>query len=83
MLQSFVDWLAGMVLPMNAGIIAWPARVLLGFMLQVSSLLSKVPHALAKAGIGAVIMVAMYGMVVVICAMLYKKTPQSVTMTLD
>jgi competence protein ComEC len=44
MLLSLVAGLAGMLLPAFAGWFAWPAQVLLTYMLDVAGLLSRIPH---------------------------------------
>ena len=44
MLLSLVAGLAGMLVPLVAGWFAWPAQLLLTYMLDVTMLLSRVPH---------------------------------------
>jgi competence protein ComEC len=51
MLLCLVAGLAGMLLPVMAGWFAWPARLLLTYMLDAANLLSRVPHAFAE-GVG-------------------------------
>ncbi|HSX17415.1 MAG TPA: ComEC/Rec2 family competence protein [Patescibacteria group bacterium] len=45
MLLCTVAGLAGMLLPSAAGWVAWPARLVLRYMLDAASLISRVPHA--------------------------------------
>lgn len=73
MLLSLIAGLAGMFWPFASGIFAYPARILLGFMLQVSSLLAKTPHALAQAKIGSVIMIAMYLLIIFLVLIIRQK----------
>jgi competence protein ComEC len=44
MLLGLIAGLAGMLLPAVAGWFAWPANVLLSYMLDVAHLLSRIPH---------------------------------------
>jgi competence protein ComEC len=44
MLLSLVAGLAGMLVPAVAGWFAWPALLLLTYMLDIATLLSKIPH---------------------------------------
>jgi competence protein ComEC len=81
MLFSLLAGVAGMIMPALAGIVAWPARVLLDFILSVTSLLSRVPHALEKMSINLATLIVAYCLVVVIVAALRHKTSQSVTIT--
>lgn len=74
MLLSLLAGLAGMITPSLAGFVAWPARILLGFMLQISSLLSRIPHALQQAKISALIMAGMYVLIVTGVLIMRKKT---------
>ena len=78
MLLSLLAGLAGMIAPAIAGVIAYPARILLGFMLQVSSLLSRIPHALEQAKISAAVMVAMYILIVSLVLVMRRKSPKYV-----
>jgi len=44
MLLTLIAGLAGMLLPAIAGWLAWPARILLTYMLDIAHLLSRIPH---------------------------------------
>jgi competence protein ComEC len=48
MLLALVAGLAGMWVPVLAGWLAWPAKTLLTYMLDVAHLLSRVPHAFVQ-----------------------------------
>ena len=78
MLFSFIAGLAGMLVPTLAGIIAWPAKIVLSFMLQISSLLAQVPHAMVQTSITTGTMLALYGSIILFALLLYKKGRTSV-----
>lgn len=48
MLASLVAGLAGMFVPLVAGWLAWPATMLLTYMLDIATLLARVPHAFVE-----------------------------------
>jgi ComEC/Rec2-related protein len=48
MLLSMIAGLAGMLVPAIAGWFAWPAQILLTYMLDMAHLLSRVPHVFAQ-----------------------------------
>ena len=48
MLLCFVAGLAGMLIPAVAGWFAWPARILLTYMLDTAHILSRIPHVFAQ-----------------------------------
>jgi hypothetical protein len=71
MLLSLIAGLAGMLTPMLAGWLAWPAVLLLNYMLDTASLLSHIPHIfLEHIKLGLVQLVVLYlsfaGVVVVL-----------------
>jgi competence protein ComEC len=66
MLLCTVAGLGGMWLPMIGGWFAWPARMVLRYMLDAADLLSRVPHALAEhVGFSFGQLLLWYGIVVV------------------
>ena len=77
MLLSVVAGLAGMVVPQVAAIVAWPAKILLDFMLSIASLFSRLPHALAHTSLVAWQMLALYAIIVALVLTLRRKTPDS------
>ena len=81
MLLSLFAGLAGMLVPGFAAIIAWPARILLDFMLGVSGLLARIPHALASVGISAYGMVSLYVAIILFVIVARHKTPKHATIT--
>ncbi len=76
MLLSLIAGVAGMLVPLSAGVIAWPAKMLLSFMLQLSSLLARVPHALSELQISAGVMLLLYAAVIGAVIIMKRKTPK-------
>lgn len=75
MLLTTVAGLAGMLLPALAGWFAWPARLLLTYMLDVVNILSKVPHAFVQnLSLPLAQMLAMYGLIAAGALALWHKT---------
>ena len=74
MLLTLFAGLAGMLLPAFAGWIAWPAKLLLTYMLDVASLLSKVPHAfLEHIGFSVACLIVAYGSVLFMLVVLWRR----------
>jgi competence protein ComEC len=74
MAVAFAAGLGGMLTPFISGWIAWPARVLLTYMLDVIGLLAQVPHALSHRTLSAAYMLVLYAVVSFICLLLWMKT---------
>ncbi len=74
MLLSFIAGLAGMLVPVYALFIGWPARILLDFMLSVSTVLSRVPHAFVRSNIPAWGMILLYAAIIFTLVVMQKKT---------
>lgn len=74
MLLSLVAGLAGMLVPTLAGIIAWPAQLLLTYILDIAQLLARLPHALIPATLSLPSMVLMYSAVAFVSLVLWRKT---------
>ncbi len=81
MLVSLLAGLGGMLLPTLGGWLAWPARLLLTYMLDVVSALSRVPHALALRSLLLWQMLVVYCGVVIFCLVLWHKTTKNVKIT--
>ena len=81
MLLSLFAGLAGMLVPTMVAVIAWPARVLLDFMLGVSALLARIPHALASVGLSVYGMVLIYAIIILLVIVARHKTPARATIT--
>jgi hypothetical protein len=73
MLLSFVAGLAGMLVPMYALLLGWPARVLLDFMLSVSAVLARIPHAFVHSSLPAWGMLFLYGVILLSIVVMQKK----------
>jgi competence protein ComEC len=73
MLLSFVAGLAGMLAPTYALLLGWPARVLLDFMLSVSAVLARIPHAFVHSNLPAWGMLFLYGVILLSIVVMQKK----------
>lgn len=73
MLGSLVAGIAGMLVPSVAGWLAWPALVLLTYMLDIVSIFAGIPHALAERSLSLWQMLVMYGAVGLISLVLWRK----------
>ncbi|MGZ6005128.1 MAG: ComEC/Rec2 family competence protein [Candidatus Saccharimonadales bacterium] len=74
MLLAFLAALAGMLLPAIAGWLAWPARLLLTYLLDIVRLMSKVPHALSRQSLSLAQVIWAYALVLLICALLWLRS---------
>lgn len=74
MLVSLIAGLAGMTIPAFAGWFAWPARLVLTYMLDIVHLLAQVPHALVRRSLTVRQMILMYGTLGSFCIVLWEKT---------
>lgn len=81
MLVSFLAGLGGMLLPTLAGWIAWPARLVLTYMLDVVAALSRVPHALSERKLLLNQMLGLYGIIAILCIVLWRKITKNVKIT--
>ncbi len=73
MLLCFIAGLAGMALPLLVGWVAWPARLLLTYLLDTAQLLSRVPHIFqTNAFLSGFDMVLCYTALVLLIAALYR-----------
>lgn len=67
--------LGGMLLPAFAGWLAWPAKMLMTYMLDIANLLARIPHAFVQhIGFSLAAMLASYTMIGFICLILWSKT---------
>lgn len=74
MLGSVVAGLAGMMLPVVAGWFAWPASMILTYMLDLAGLLSRTPHALVRYMISIEALVLLYAAILLLTFVLWRKT---------
>lgn len=77
MLLTFVAGVAGMSVAAVAGWFAWPARLLLTYMLDVVSLFNHIPRAFVQQlSLPLAQTLVLYGLVVTLSAVLWRKTKQ-------
>ncbi len=83
MLLSVIAGLAGMLAGSLAGWLAWPAIIVLNYMLDVAHLLAHLPHVFVQnIGLSLMQMLLLYGCIIAITVVLYyKKRPKSVRIT--
>ena len=75
MLLCLVAGLGGMLLPAVAGWLAWPARYVLTYMLDVARLLSSIPHVFAQGlRLQLVQLALLYIVLVMVTFVLWRKT---------
>jgi competence protein ComEC len=76
MLLGAVAGTAGMFIPAFAGWAAWPARLLLTYMLDLIRLLSVIPSVFIQRSISVATMIGSYSVVALVTLVMYKKLPQ-------
>jgi competence protein ComEC len=76
MLLSAAAGVAGALVPQIAGWIALPARLLLTYMLDLVHMLSSIPSVLIHRSINAAYMIALYGLVLSLVIISYRKLPK-------
>jgi competence protein ComEC len=82
MLLGLIAGLGGMFIPALAGWLAWPAKYLLTYMLDIANLLSRIPHAFVQnVGFSLTYMIISYGAIAFVCFTLWHKTRQNGTIT--
>lgn len=84
MLLTLIAGLAGMLLPAFAGWLAWPAHIILTYMLDISSTLSRIPHVFVQnLSFPTWQMLLAYGLIIILTFTLRKRTkrPKSATIT--
>lgn len=73
MVFSLVAGLAGMLLPVISGFFAWPATILMTYMLDLVSIFSKVPHALIERTISLPVTLLLYGLIIFSVLVLHRQ----------
>lgn len=83
MFLSFIAGLAGMIFPAIASWLAWPAKVVTTYMLDVAHILSLIPHGFTEnISISLLQMITMYVLVMLMTSLLwFKNKPESVKIT--
>ena len=75
MLLSFIAGLAGMLVPLLAGWAAWPANILLTYMLDTATILSRLPHVFqTNVYLGVMDMALCYGLIAILLFALRQKS---------
>ncbi len=78
MLLSALAAVAGMLVPALAGWLAWPANLLLTYILDVVHLLSSIPAIFLRRSIGVVSMLILYASILLAVAVIRKHQPPKV-----
>lgn len=82
MLLALVAGLSGMVLPAFAGWFAWPANLLLTYLLDIAALFSRIPHAFVQnITFSLTYMLGGYALLAFLCTVLWHKTKRAATIT--
>lgn len=81
MLLSLIAGMAGMLWPLIAGLIAWPAKLLLTYMLDLSHVLASVPRVLLGRTLSLSAMLFIYTAIVTTSFILWRKMPKTVKVT--
>jgi len=81
MLLALVAGLGGMLVPTLGGWLAWPARIILTYMLDIVAALSRIPYALAQRTLSLQQMLSIYGLVAAVCVVLWYKLTQNAKIT--
>ena len=74
MATAFVAALGGMFVPFMAGWFAWPAKLLMTYMLDVANLLSRIPNALSQRSLNIPQMLFIYVVILIVAVVLWRKT---------
>jgi competence protein ComEC len=83
MLLTLVAGLGGMLLPAVVGWLAWPARILLTYMLDIADVLSRLPHVFAQnIGFTTWQMLLSYGLIGFVSLALRRRTKRKKSATL-
>ena len=81
MLLALIAGLAGMIVAPLAGWLAWPAKVLLTYMLDVINILSHVPHAAITRNLPLLSLIFLYIVLGFVTFVLWRRTEKNVRIT--
>lgn len=81
MLLALFAGLTGMIVPVVSGWIAWPANILLTYMLDIASLLARLPNALIQRTLSLNLMLFIYVSIGFASFVIWRKTPRTVKIT--
>lgn len=73
MLLTLISGLAGVLLPIISGLIGWPAKILLSYMLDLAHLLAMVPNAQVERSLSLVGALVCYLVLLVFCILLWRR----------
>jgi len=76
MLVSFVSGMSAILLPVVAGWMSWPVRIIMGYLVNIIGLLAQLPGALRSVQIIEVGFVMIWGAIIVVWMALSKATRQ-------
>ena len=83
MLLAAVAGLFGAFVPQIAGWFAFPARLLLTYMLDIVHMLSNIPSVLIHRSISGFYMIALYAVVLAVTIVLYRRLPKRTNLTAE
>jgi len=72
MLLTLVSGVAGMVIPVLSGIVGWPAKILLTYMLDLAHAMAGIPNAQVKHSLPITGVVVMYGVLIIFTLWLWR-----------
>ena len=75
MLLSVISGVSVMISPVLSGLFAWPATILLTYMLDVAKLLSNIPHVLIEQGVSLSGMIVLYSIIIFVMLVIRSKMP--------
>jgi hypothetical protein len=81
MLLSLIAGLAGMLFAPLASWLAWPAKMLLTYMLDLSALFARIPHALVEHSLTVGGLIVLYCVILLVSAILGHKAAHHGTIT--
>lgn len=76
MLTALIAGIAGMFMPIIAGWFAWPAQMVLTYVLDIAALLSRVPHAVEKYALSLSMLLFLYVVIVSMVVVTWRKIRQ-------
>ncbi len=81
MMAAFVAGLAGAMLPAVAGWFAWPARLILTYLLDMAGLVARIPNMQFEVLLGTGAMVFLYGIILLVTFIWWQKLPKNAKIT--
>ncbi len=77
MLLGFTAGLFGMLVPVLAGWVSWPAKWLLTYLLDIANLVARIPDMQFRVALSAIGMTILYALVLVLCAVWWHKSSKT------